>query len=86
MTKRASVTVGDRVRAKRLALKLSQYEVAKLAGIRPETMSKLETGKNAASLVTLHKVAPILGTTIDELLNDETTAPKPPKKTKGKQV
>jgi transcriptional regulator with XRE-family HTH domain len=49
-------------------------------------MSKLETGKNAASLVTLHKVAPILGTTIDELLNDETTAAKPPKKTKGKQV
>lgn len=86
MTKRAPVNIGDRVRAKRLAKNMSQYQVAQLAGIRPETMSKLETGKSASSLVTLHKVAPVLDTTIDELMADESAAkPKPTKPTKGKK-
>lgn len=92
MTKRAPVTLGDRVRAKRLELNLSQLDLATLAGIRPETVSRLENSKTAGALGTLHKVAPHLGTTIDALLADEaaqqTAGPnkaKATKETKGRK-
>lgn len=76
MSKRALVTIGDRLRAKRLALKKSQYEVAVEAGLRPEVISRLETGKSNASLASLHKLAPILGFSIDELVKDQQTVSK----------
>lgn len=79
MTKRAVVTIGDKLRAKRKKLELSQYEVARLAGLRPEVISRLETGKSDGSLGSLHKLAPVLGFTIDELLADQTTAKAKPK-------
>ncbi len=82
MTKRAIVTIGDRLRAKRLALKKSQYEVAVLAGLRPEVISRLETGKSSASLASLHKLAPVLGFSIDELMKDQQTVSKPKGSTK----
>lgn len=89
--RRIVVTLGDRVRAKREALGLTQYEVAMKAGMRPEGVSRIETGKSPASLVSLHKIAPVLGTTIDELLKDsiapgmkKTTAAVEPPKKKGK--
>lgn len=71
MTKRAVVTIGDRLRAKRLALNKSQYEVAVEAGLRPEVISRLENGRNKASLVSLHKLAPVLGFSIDEIIKDD---------------
>jgi len=80
MTKRAQVTIGDRLRQKRLALGKSQYEIAVAAGLRPEVISRLETNKSNASLVSLHKLAPILGFSIDELMRDQSTVSK----TKGK--
>lgn len=76
MSKRALVTIGDRLRAKRLALKKSQYEIAVEAGLRPEVISRLETGKSNASLASLHKLAPILGFSIDELVKDQQTVSK----------
>lgn len=79
MTKRALVTIGDRLRAKRLALKKSQYEIAVEAGLRPEVISRLETGKSNASLASLHKLAPVLGFSIDELMKDQSVS-----NTKGK--
>lgn len=86
MTRRAIVTVGDRVRAKRLAKKLSQLELANLAKLRPETVNRIETGRSPASLVSLHKIAPVLDTTVDGLLADESAPPpKPAKTTKGKK-
>lgn len=87
MTRRAIVTVGDRIRAKRLAKKLSQLELANLAKVRPETVNRIETGRSPASLASLHKIAPVLDTTVDGLLQDESAAsPKPAKSTtKGKK-
>lgn len=81
MSKRALVTIGDKLRAKRLALKKSQYEVAVEAGLRPEVISRLETNKSNASLASLHKLAPVLGFSIDELVKDQQTVSKT---TKGK--
>lgn len=84
MSRRAIVTVGDRIRAKRLAKKLSQLELANLAKVRPETVNRIETGRSPASLASLHKIAPVLDTTVDGLLADESTAPPTPaKKKKG---
>lgn len=77
MAKRALViTIGDRLKAKRLALKKSQYEVAVESGLRPEVISRLETGKSNASLASLHKLAPVLGFSIDELVKDQQSVTK----------
>lgn len=90
MKKPAVVTVGDRVRAARNAKALSQLDLATAAGLRPEVISRLERGTTASSLASLHKLAPVLGVTLDELLNGKPTAPvkaapaaKPAKKKKG---
>ena len=74
------ITIGDRLKAKRLALKKSQYEVAVEAGLRPEVISRLENNRSNASLASLHKLAPVLGFSIDELVKDQTSV----KQQKGK--
>lgn len=75
MSKRIVVTLGDRVKSRREKAGLTQYELAMKAGMRPEAVSRIETGKSPASLASLHKIAPVLGTTIDELLKDESQSP-----------
>lgn len=77
MTKRAVVTLGDRLRKARMDKNMSQYDVAKAAGVRPEVISRLETGKSPGSLTSLHKIAPVLGLTIDELTVDTQPGIKP---------
>lgn len=67
MTKRAPVTLHDELRAARLRLKKTQYEIAIEAGVRPEVVSRLERGKSRASLASLHKLCPVLGLSLDEL-------------------
>ena len=84
MVKRAVVTIGDRLRAARIKLKKSQYEVAVESGLRPEVISRLETGKTGASLVSLHKLAPVLGLSIDELVKDQQLSSSAKKKTTAK--
>ena len=71
MPKRAVVTVADKVRAARKKKGLSQLELAAEAGVRPEVVSRIETGKSAGSLASLHKIAPLLDLTLDDL------APRP---------
>lgn len=84
MAKRAVITLGDKLRAARLKQKKSQYEVAVECGLRPEVISRLETGKSGASLASLHKLAPVLGLTIDELMADPAAAPAKTATKKGK--
>lgn len=84
MARRAIITIGDRLRSARLKLRKSQFEVAVEAGIRPEVISRLETNKSGASLASLHKLAPVLGLTLDELVR-EPAAAKPPKKKEAKR-
>lgn len=70
MSKRAP-TLGDRLRSLREKKNLSQYDVATAAGIRPESLSRLETGKSqTATLASLHKLAPVLGCTIDDIIGN----------------
>lgn len=76
MNKRLVISIGDQLKSARIKLKMSQYEVAQRAGLRPEVISRLETGKSGASLASLHKLAPVLGFSLDELVASS-TAPKP---------
>lgn len=91
MSKRLVVTLGDKVRSRREGLGMSQYELAQKSGLRPEVVSRIETGKSGASLASLHKLAPILGLSIDELVRDQSTVRKTTgaetaaKTTKGKK-
>ncbi|HEY3493811.1 MAG TPA: helix-turn-helix transcriptional regulator [Polyangiaceae bacterium] len=72
MTKRAIVTVGDKLRKARLDKNLSQYDVAQAAGVRPEVVCRIETGKSRGALASLYKIAPVVGLTLDELVGDQT--------------
>lgn len=90
MTKRAPVTLGDKLKKARTAKNLSQYDVAKLAGVRPEVVNRIENGRSAGSLASLHRIAPVLGLSIDELVADMKPGIRPaggrPPANKGKKA
>lgn len=62
------VTLGDRLRNAREKLGKSQWDVATEAGLRPETLSRLENG-SSAGLSSLHKLAPVLGLDVMRLVS-----------------
>lgn len=62
------VTIGDKLRKLREKAGKTQYEVAIAAGIRPEVLCRLEGNKNPAALSSLHKLAPVLGFTVETLI------------------
>lgn len=65
-----SVVVGGNVRARRIALKLSQESVGEALGISFQQVQKYETGKNRISTPTLVRLAVILRTTVSALLGE----------------
>jgi transcriptional regulator with XRE-family HTH domain len=69
MSRNKPVTIGDRVRHAREKLGKTQLELANECGVRSETISRIERGRNDAALASLHKIAPALGMTLDELVN-----------------
>lgn len=69
MRRNKIVTVGDRVRHGRERLGLTQLEFAIRCQMRPEQVNRIEKGRSDAGLASLHKLAPVLGMTIDELIN-----------------
>jgi transcriptional regulator with XRE-family HTH domain len=52
---------GQRVRAAREALKLTQEELAEYASLAADTISKIERGKENPTLLTMNSVALALG-------------------------
>lgn len=76
------------MRKKRIDLGKTQYDIAREAGVRPELINRLENGRTQGTLASLWKICPVLGTSIDELMRDE-SAPVPAnqqqKKVKKKQ-
>jgi transcriptional regulator with XRE-family HTH domain len=62
------MTVGQRTRMRRQALKLTQQELAKGIGLSPQHISAIEQDKRAPSLPSLAKLAEELGVTIDYLV------------------
>lgn len=53
--------IGDRIKARRKELKITQPHLAELAKISPNTLYKLEKGQGNPSLEVLSKVAEVLG-------------------------
>jgi transcriptional regulator with XRE-family HTH domain len=60
--------LATRIRERREALNLSQGEVSRRAGVRPETISRYEGGKNRPRLEELAGIATALATSIDYLV------------------
>lgn len=67
-----------RIREYRARLSLTQDDLAKIVGVRRETIVFLEQGKYNPSLRLAHDVAKTLNTTIDELFvfDDEPETPE----------
>lgn len=52
----ARVSIARDIIRERRAIGLSQQQLARLAGVRQETISRLETGKHTASVATVDKI------------------------------
>ena len=61
--------LGQRIRQRREALKLTQEQLAKNLGLTSQYISIIEQDKRSPSLSTLAKVAEELGVTIDYLVS-----------------
>lgn len=83
MSRNKIVTIGDRVRHARQRLGKTQLELAIQCGMRPEQVSRIESGRSNAGLASLHALAPVLGMTLDELVG--TNSSIKPKKEEKKQ-
>ncbi|MEU4577456.1 helix-turn-helix transcriptional regulator [Nonomuraea sp. NPDC023979] len=59
---------GDRIYKRRIEKRLKQGELAHLAGISPQHMSHIESGKYGASPEVLHKLATVLDCTVADLM------------------
>ena len=68
--------IGERIKARRLALKSTQETLAESAGIGIQHMSKIENGNTKLSLPCLIAIANALQTTVDNLLMDNIVASK----------
>ena len=62
------MTLGQRLRARRQTLKLTQQELAEALGLTPQHISAIEQEKRSPSLPSLAKLATELGVTVDYLV------------------
>ena len=62
------MTVGQRTRMRRQALKITQQKLAEGIGMSPQHISAIEQDKRAPSLPALAKLAEELGVTVDYLV------------------
>ena len=62
------MTLGQRIRARRQALNLTQQELANALRLTPQHISALEQDKRTSSLPSLVRLAEELGVTVDYLL------------------
>lgn len=66
-----SLTLGKRIRQRRVDAALTLAEVASAVGVATSHMSSLENGKREAKLSELQVIARVLGTSLDQLLSTE---------------
>lgn len=64
MARKAGAELGEFVRARRKASKLSQKELGELAGVGPRFISELERGKPSVRLNAVNKVLAVFGKTL----------------------
>jgi len=66
-SKEAPRTLGQRIKQRRLALGLTQQELAEVLGFTPQHISAIEQDQRVPSLASLVKLAEHLGVTVDYL-------------------
>ena len=71
MSKKEEKTLKTKMKVFRAMHDLTQDDLAKLAGVRRETISYIERGKYSPSLRLAFDIAQILKTTMDELFSFE---------------
>lgn len=64
-------TLGDRIRSKRIARKLSQQFVARQMGVKAPSVAQWESGRSRPDLARLPKLAEILGCPLTDLLEPQ---------------
>src|SRR5205823_13864607 len=64
-------TLGERIKALRLERELQQRQLAEKAGMTPNMISQIESGRLTPSLHTLGKIAGALGVTIAALFDGQ---------------
>lgn len=69
--------IGERIKQKRLTMKLTQEKLSEAVGIGVQHLSKIENGKAPLSLTCLVALANALQTTTDFLLMDNVQAATP---------
>jgi len=67
------MNVGQRVKEGRLALKITQQQLAKIIKVTPQHISAIEQDKRAPSLSSLTRLAKELGVTIDYLVTGKSS-------------
>ena len=72
------MTLAERLKEQRKRAGLSQEELAELAGVSRQAVTKWESGRAAPSTKHLFRLAEIFGTTVDLLLPGEPPAPETP--------
>lgn len=77
MRKKQPKVIGSAVRSYRALLGMTQSEVAELADVAPETLSRIERNRIAASLDLTRRIADALHVSIDELMQPRTKTPEP---------
>lgn len=63
--------ISNRMKEHRARLGLNQEELARLVGVRRETISNLEKGRYNPSLVLAWNIAKVFGVTIEEVFTVE---------------
>ena len=68
--------ITNRIKEHRARLNLKQEELAKLVGVRRETIGNLEKGKYNPSLVLAWNIAGVFGVPIEEIFTVESDRPE----------
>lgn len=62
------VSIGKRIRERRIVEKMTQAELAELSGVEPSNISHIERAATKVSLPTLLQIANALNVSLDELV------------------
>lgn len=75
------VRIGERIRARREVMRLTQTDVGNVLGISFQQFQKYEQGKNRISAANLQRVADLLGVAVASFYDEPGPAKAPPQLT-----
>lgn len=67
------ISIGERIKARRLELNLTQTDIFEQCGIASGVLSRIENGKNAPSVIAFHKLSQALNCDMNWLATGKST-------------